>query len=185
MIEDEKRSAATPKISYPVIILQNDSLYLEQIKKQKVQSSVRENEYMENKIRILLVDDRPENLLTLESILAEDHRQFLSATSGAEALLMTELEDFDLILLDYRLDDMNGIDVAKALRLKPKTSHIPILLVTALSKRESPHLEDFEEGTIEIIYKPLDIELTRNKTRYYEEKTLSRRKEMLVKNQIK
>ena len=140
---------------------------------------------MENKIRILLVDDRPENLLTLESILAEDYRQFLSATSGAEALLMTELEDFDLILLDYRLDDMNGIDVAKALRLKPRTSHIPILLVTALSKRESPHLEDFEAGTIDILYKPLDIELTRQKTSFYEEKSFSRKNEMMFKNQMK
>jgi len=140
---------------------------------------------MNKKTRILLVDDRPENLLTLESILAEDHRHFLSATSGAEALIMTELEDFDLILLDYRLDDMSGIDVAKALRLKTSTAHIPILLVTALSIRESPSLEDFEPGTIDIIYKPLDIELARHKTNYYEEMAISKKKEKTERTSIK
>lgn len=61
---------------------------------------------MNRKTNILLVDDRPENLLTLESVFSEDHRDFLSATSGAEALLMCKLEKIDLILLDYRLEDM-------------------------------------------------------------------------------
>lgn len=118
--------------------------------------------------KLLLVDDRPENLLTLESILAEEHRTFISATSGAETLMMTAMEDFDLILLDYRLDDMNGIEVARALRSKPGTANIPILIVTALSKRESPDLKEFEAGTIDIIYKPLDIDMARMKVDQFE-----------------
>ncbi len=124
---------------------------------------------MNNETKILLVDDRPENLLTLESILSEDHRSFLSATSGAEALIMTNLENFDLILLDYRMDDMNGVELARALRAKPETAHIPILMVTALSKRECPNLDEFEPGTIDVLYKPLDINTARTKTRQFEE----------------
>lgn len=145
-----------------------------------VKNPVRKNITMKNKTKILLVDDRPENLLTLESILAEDHRTFFSATSGAEALIMSDLEDFDMILLDYRLDDMNGIDVAKALRSSLKKEHIPILIVTALSKRESPDLSGFEPGTIDIIYKPLDIDLARDKTNKMEEKVRMRKNEMKV-----
>lgn len=130
-----------------------------------------DKDYMQNNTMILLVDDRPENLLTLESILSEDHRTFLSATSGAEALIMTGLEKIDLILLDYRLDDMTGIDVAHALRKQPATSHIPIVLVTALSKREIPDLSDFEAGTIDVLNKPLDLEEARAKIAIFEEMT--------------
>lgn len=136
---------------------------------------------MNKKTKILIVDDRPENLLTLESILAEDHRTFISATSGREALLMTSLEEFDLIMLDYRLDDMTGIDVAESLRANSTTAHIPILLVTALTKRESPSLNHFEKETIDIIHKPLDFEIARNKTSQFEKLSLERKNEKQLK----
>lgn len=118
---------------------------------------------MENKTYILLVDDRPENLLTLESVLSEDHREFLSATSGGEALLMCDMESIDMILLDYKLDDMTGIEVARSLRSKDKTKNIPIILVTALSKRECPNLDEFEPGSMDVLFKPLDIFEARDK----------------------
>ncbi|MFN8155295.1 MAG: response regulator [Bacteroidia bacterium] len=124
---------------------------------------------MEYKNTILLVDDRPENLLTLESILSEPHRTFLSATSGAEALLMCNLEKIDLILLDYRLDDMNGMEVIRELRKNNPTAHIPVILVTALSKRESPVLDEFEPGTVDILHKPLDMFEARKKVDLYED----------------
>ncbi len=124
---------------------------------------------MEQKTTLLLVDDRPENLLTLESILSEDNRHFLSATSGAEALLMCKMEKIDLILLDYRLDDMTGIEVINELRSDKSTQHIPVILVTALSKRESPSLEGFEPGTVDILHKPLDMFEARKKVDLFEE----------------
>jgi CheY-like chemotaxis protein len=112
---------------------------------------------MTNQTIVLLVDDRPENLITLEGVLQEEHRHFLSATSGHEAMLMTALEKIDLILLDYRLDDMTGIEVIRELRKRDETKHIPVILVTALSIRECPSLDEFEAGTVGLIHKPLDI----------------------------
>lgn len=111
---------------------------------------------------ILLVDDRPENLLALESVLYDDHRHFLSATSGAEALLMCKLEKIDLIMLDYRLDDMTGVEVIHQLRTHADTAHIPVIIVTALSNRESPSLDSFTAGTVDILHKPLDIDRCRS-----------------------
>lgn len=132
---------------------------------------------------LLLVDDRPENLLALESILHEDHRKFLTATSGNEALIMTDLESIDLILLDYHLGEMNGIDVARELRRRPATAHIPIILVTAISKRETLSLDEFEVGTIDILRKPLDFVETRAKVSLYEEMSLLRKQCLNQKNQ--
>ena len=124
---------------------------------------------MEKKTTILLVDDRPENLLTLESILSEPHRHFISATSGSEALLMCKMEKIDLILLDYRLDDMTGLEVIHQLRSETTTARIPVILVTALSKRESPSLDQFETGTVDILHKPLDMFEARKKVDLFEE----------------
>ena len=132
---------------------------------------------------LLLVDDRPENLLALEHILDEDHRKFLTATSGSETLLMTELENIDLILLDFHLGEMNGIEVARQLRKRPATAHIPIILVTAISKRETLSLDEFEAGTIDILHKPLDFAETRAKVNLYEEMSLLRKQCLHQKNQ--
>jgi two-component system, sensor histidine kinase and response regulator len=136
---------------------------------------------MQNDSTILLVDDRPENLVALESILNEDHRKFLTATSGGEALLMTSLESIDLILLDYHLGEMNGIDVARKLRKQPATAHIPIIMVTAISQRETLPLEEFESGTIDVLRKPLDFQETRAKVSLYEDMSLLR-KQCIGKN---
>lgn len=138
---------------------------------------------MEKESVILLVDDRPENLLALESILHEDHRKFLTATSGGEALLMTDIENIDLILLDYHLGELNGIEVARQLRKQPSTAHIPIIIVTAISKRETLALEEFEAGTIDLLRKPLDFEETRAKVSLYEEMSLLRKQCISKKNQ--
>jgi len=130
---------------------------------------------MTKKSMILLVDDRPENLIALESILNEDHRTFLTATSGSEALIMTSLENIDLILLDFHLGEMNGLDVTRQLRLNPATANIPVILVTAISKREALNLDEFEPGTIDILHKPLDFDETRAKVNLYEEMSLLRK----------
>ena len=122
---------------------------------------------MEN-IKILLVDDRIENLITLEHILDNSKREFIKASSGAEALMITECETIDLILLDYQLDDMTGIEVANQLRSKPATQNIPIIFVTALSKNERKKLSLYEEGTVDFIFKPIDIEDTNTKVAIFE-----------------
>jgi CheY-like chemotaxis protein len=118
--------------------------------------------------KILIVDDRPENIFKLESILNEDHRTLLNATSGIEALLMAKLEPIDLILLDYHLDDMTGLDVARKLRENDATRNINIIFVTALNKSERKKLNEFEPGTVDFIFKPLDLEETQTKVYVFE-----------------
>ena len=125
--------------------------------------------------KILIVDDRPENIFTLESILNEDHRTFLNATSGVEALLMAKLEPIDLILLDYHLDDMTGLEVARKLREDNVTKNISIIFVTALNKSERKKLNEFEPGTVDFIFKPLDLEEAQTKVYVFERISLLQR----------
>ncbi|HOS47430.1 MAG TPA: response regulator [Bacteroidia bacterium] len=125
--------------------------------------------------KILIVDDRPENILTLESILDEPHRTFINATSGMEALLMTKIDQVDLILLDYNLDDMTGFDVAKELRKNESTKNIPIIFVTAMSKNERKKLNAFEIGTVDFIFKPLDMEEMQIKVAVFEKMAIMQR----------
>lgn len=113
--------------------------------------------------RILIADDRPENIFTLESILEDDNRLFLSATSGSETLLMCAIEKIDLILLDYQLGDLHGLEVARSLRKEEATKHIPIIFVSAVSKEARLELREFEEGTVDFLFKPLDMDEARIK----------------------
>ncbi len=121
-----------------------------------------------NKINILLVDDIPENIFTLEHILESESRKFLTASSGAEALLLASIEKVDLILLDFKLDDMDGIEVAKQLRSDLKTKHIPIIFVTAASKNERKKSKLFDLGTVDFLFKPLDLDETCTKVFLFE-----------------
>ena len=101
-------------------------------------------------LKILLVDDIPENLLTLESILEDDSRILIKAFSGNEALKLLMEEPIDLILLDIQMPEMDGVEVAQLLRVNPKTKHIPIIFVSAIAKSERPSLDGFETGTFEL-----------------------------------
>jgi CheY-like chemotaxis protein len=85
-----------------------------------------------------------------------------------ETLLMAKLEPIDLILLDYHLDDMTGLDVARRLREDEVTKNINIVFVTALNKSERKKLNEFEPGTVDFIFKPLDLEETQTKVYVFE-----------------
>ena len=122
----------------------------------------------EDKMNILLVDDRPENLLTLESILEREDRCILKASGGNEALRMAIKENIGLILLDIQMPDIDGVEVARLLRSNNRTRHIPIIFVSAVSKSERPCLEGFEEGTIDCLSKPLNLEETKSKVQLFE-----------------
>ncbi len=108
-------------------------------------------------LKILLVDDIPANLLTLEGILENDNRLLIKAFSGNEALKLLMEEPIDLILLDIQMPGMDGIEVAQLLRANSKTKHIPIIFVSAIAKSERPSFAEFEPGSFDFIPKPLDI----------------------------
>jgi signal transduction histidine kinase len=121
-----------------------------------------------NNYCILLVDDRTENLLTLENIIEKDGRNIVKASSGNEALKTVLSEKIDLILLDVQMPDMDGYEVAELLRMNPKTKNIPIVFVSAVSRNEKGPVEKFEDGTIDFLFKPLDIYETKSKVALFE-----------------
>jgi signal transduction histidine kinase len=120
-------------------------------------------------LNILLVDDRPENLLVLEELLAKEGRRFVRATSGNEALRYVLKGSIGLILLDVQMPDMDGFEVASLIKGNPATKEIPIIFMTAISKDEKFALKGFEGGGIDYLYKPLNPDITRVKIEIFEE----------------
>lgn len=110
----------------------------------------------EKKINILIVDDRPENLFTLEAIIENDDYQLVKAFSGEEALKFLLKDDFAAILLDVQMPGMDGFDTAKIIKTREKTKNIPILFITA-NNMESEHIfKGYSLGAIDYILKPFD-----------------------------
>lgn len=120
-------------------------------------------------LNILLVDDRPENLLVLEELLAKEGRRFVRAGSGNEALRYVLKGSIGLILLDVQMPDMDGFEVASLIKSNPLTRDIPIIFMTAISKDEKYALKGFEGGGIDYLYKPLNPDITRAKIGVFEE----------------
>lgn len=117
---------------------------------------------------ILIVDDREENLISLEEMLEADNRYFIRATSGDEALKKALKENISLILLDVQMPGMDGFEVARLLKSNSKTKDIAIIFVTAISKEERFVLKGFEEGAVDYLHKPLDVDVTRAKVAVFE-----------------
>src|SRR6185295_11260976 len=105
--------------------------------------------------KILLVDDREDNLLSMETILEADGYQFVKAKSGREALkiLLSEY-DFALILMDVKMPNLNGFETASLIYEREKLRHIPIIFITAHSYNEQNIFEGFKAGAVDYIYKP-------------------------------
>jgi PAS domain S-box-containing protein len=119
---------------------------------------------MENgKALILLVDDKPANILVLESLLASDDRILLSAGSGGEALKIALEEEVDLIILDVQMPDIDGFEVAQMLKQKKRTRDIPIIFATAENKDRSYIMQGYSEGAIDYLFKPLDPDIVKAK----------------------
>ncbi|PCJ30088.1 MAG: hypothetical protein COA99_18650 [Moraxellaceae bacterium] len=104
----------------------------------------------------MLVDDRPANLVALESLLEELGVELLLANSGPEALSLLLTNDVALVLLDVQMPDMDGYEVAELMRSRKKTSMIPIIFVTAINHDESHVFKGYESGGVEFLSKPIE-----------------------------
>jgi signal transduction histidine kinase len=117
-----------------------------------------------NNSGILLVDDREENLFSLENMLSSDERNFFKATSGNEALKIAAKENISLILLDVQMPGMDGFETAEYLKQNIKTKKIPIIFVTAINKDIKYVLKGLTDGgAVDYLFKPLDVAITRAK----------------------
>jgi len=117
------------------------------------------------KHKIMLVDDRPENLYSLECMLMEENLEILKAQSGEEALKLAFQEELSLILLDVQMPGMDGFEVANMLKSTKRTRKIPIIFVTAISKEKKYILRGLDEGAFDYLFKPLDTDITRAKVK--------------------
>lgn len=116
-------------------------------------------------VNLLLVDDRPENLLAMEGALEDLHCQIFKANSGPEALRMVLKHEFDLILLDVQMPGMDGFEVAELLRGKKQSRDIPIVFITAISKEQKYIQRGYEVGAENYLFKPIDPEDLRKKVK--------------------
>lgn len=117
----------------------------------------------ENKYNILIVDDRPENLLTLEGILDSPQYKLIKATSGNEALGLLLEYNIALALIDVQMPGMDGFETAEIMRSSERTKHIPIIFITAISKQRKHIFKGYESGAVDYLYKPLDMEILKSK----------------------
>ena len=138
---------------------------------------------------ILLVDDRPENLLALEASLEPLGRRLVSATSGEEALRHLLKEEFAVILLDVQMPGLDGFDVARMVKQREATRHVPILFLTAISKDRRHVFRGYESGAVDYIFKPIDADILRSKVSVFLElheqrQELGRHEELLRQAQV-
>jgi len=114
--------------------------------------------------KILLVDDREDNLLSIETILEQDGYVFVKASSGRDALkiLLTEY-DFALILMDVKMPNLNGFETAALIYEREKLKHIPIIFITAHSYGDENIFKGYRAGAVDYIYKPINPDLLRAK----------------------
>ncbi|MDX6245467.1 MAG: hypothetical protein QOE76_3190 [Frankiales bacterium] len=106
--------------------------------------------------KILIVDDRPENLLALEAILSGLGHELLRATSGEEALKRLLVEEVALILLDVQMPGMDGFETAAHVKARERTSHIPIVFLTAIDGEAHQAYRGYTAGGVDYLAKPFD-----------------------------
>jgi PAS domain S-box-containing protein len=116
----------------------------------------------QRKVKILLVDDSPENLVSLEAALYTLGEELVLANSGTEALRHLLEDDFAAILLDVKMPDMDGFETAELIRSRPRSRHTPILFLTGYKSDE--HLfRGYDLGAVDFLFKPIVSEVLRSK----------------------
>jgi CheY-like chemotaxis protein len=122
---------------------------------------------------VLLVDDRPENLLALQAILERPEYRLVTAKSGQEALTLVLRERFAVALVDIAMPDMTGLEVAMHLKELDRSRDIPIIFVTAFGDDPEEIHRAYSAGGADYLVKPLDAEIVRKKVAVFVD--LSRR----------
>jgi PAS domain S-box-containing protein len=139
---------------------------------------------------LLLVDDRPQNLLALQAILEPLGYDLVSAGSGAEALrALLHRDDFAVILLDVQMPELDGFEVAEVIKQRERTSMIPIIFLTALSKEERHVFRGYEVGAVDYVFKPFDPDILRAKVAVFVElweknQQIHRQAELLAEQEL-
>jgi CheY-like chemotaxis protein len=113
--------------------------------------------------KVLLVDDRPDNLLALEAVLESLEVELVMAGSGAEALSALLEHEFAAVVLDVQMPDMDGFETARLIKGRERTRLVPIIFLTAISGEPHHHLAGYQAGAVDYINKPFDADILRAK----------------------
>jgi signal transduction histidine kinase len=114
-------------------------------------------------INLLLVDDKPENLLALEELLHRPDREIYKVTSGNDALRLMLRHDFAVVLLDVEMPGMDGYEIAELMRSAERTKLVPIIFVTAGDRSEERMFRGYAAGAVDFLYKPINAQVLESK----------------------
>src|SRR5262249_8805743 len=114
-------------------------------------------------VNILLVDDRPEQLLALQAVLDEVNENLVSASSGTEALRYLLHHECAAILLDVNMPGMDGFETAALIRQRKNSEHTPIIFITAYSDTETHVSRGYSLGAVDYIHAPIVAEVLKTK----------------------
>jgi PAS domain S-box-containing protein len=117
--------------------------------------------------KLLLVDDRRENLIALAAVLEPLGPELVLASSGTEALKHLLNDDFAVILLDVQMPIMDGFETAAMIKQRERSRHIPIIFVTAINKDERFAFRGYQSGAVDYLPKPIDPDMLRSKVKVF------------------
>ena len=125
---------------------------------------------MNAKPKILIVDDKPENLVALRTVLKNLDIELIEARSGNEALKKSLHHDFVLALLDIQMPEMDGYELAGILREEEKTMQLPFIFISAVYTDNLNVFKGYEKGAFSFITKPFQPEILINKVKFFIDK---------------
>ncbi|MFH6971383.1 response regulator [Flavobacterium petrolei] len=137
-------------------------------------------------VKILLVDDLPENLFALEVILSDENYSCVKANSGNEALkILLHQQDFALILIDVQMPMMDGFETVELIRQIDKLKHVPIIFLTASMDNSVQIFKGYQAGAVDYMIKPLSPEILRAKVAVFVDLHTKNQELLLQAQQLK
>jgi PAS domain S-box-containing protein len=123
----------------------------------------------DGRVNILIVDDEPANLKVLEVILDDPGYRLVRAGSANDALLALVAEDFGLLILDIRMPDMSGFELAHLIKQRKKSASVPIIFLTAFYNEDQDVAEGYGTGAVDYLHKPVNATILRSKVAVFVE----------------
>nr|NQU92676.1 response regulator [Bacteroidota bacterium] len=122
---------------------------------------------MNDKPKILIVDDKIENLIAIEKLLSDFNVDFIRSLSGNEGLVNTFLHDFALAIIDIQMPEMDGYETVEFMRQEDRTKFLPVIFVSAIYKDDFYVIKGIETGAVDLISKPIQPEILRGKVKVF------------------
>lgn len=122
-----------------------------------------------DQVNILIVDDEPKNLTVLETVLDDPGYRLVRAGSGSEALLALMADEFAVLVLDVRMPDMTGFELALLVKERKKTARVPIIFLTAYYNEDQHVLTGYGSGAVDYLLKPVNASVLRSKVSIFAE----------------